>query len=104
MDPKDLADVVAGAVKSAIKEERASFWVEPEQHYQDHLLLKNCAVHQDEMRANHDFVSGVRKTTGRVTKQMQTITVRVGFTGLLVLIAYAVWEYIKTNFLTNFFQ
>lgn len=84
--------------RQIVKEERASFWVEPEQHYKDHLLIQNCEANKDEMRANHEFVMDARKALASTTKQVRTITVRVGYGGLLVLIGYAIYHYVKEQF------
>ena len=83
------------AFRTILKEERANFWVDPEQHYNDHKLVQQCAANQKEILKNNEFVSGVRKATDQTVKQARVITVRMGLTGLIVLIGYALLEYIK---------
>jgi hypothetical protein len=60
IDERKLEEVVSGAVKSALANHTQEFWVAPEQHYKDHLMIQNCAAQQEEMRLNHEFVSSVR--------------------------------------------
>lgn len=66
--------LIKDAVRDVIKEERKSFWVEPEQHYLDHELLKSCRVSAEDRRNNHEFVARVRRnledTRGVVLKSI----------------------------------
>ena len=60
--------LIQTVVSEVYKQHKETFWVDPEQHFLDHQLIRGCAMHQDEMKKNHDFVSDLRRGTGLVRK------------------------------------
>lgn len=61
LTPDDIR-VIAQAVKEAMDEKHATFWIEAEQHYLDHQQLAECRQTRPEWIENHKFVSEIRET------------------------------------------
>jgi len=61
MDEQRLCEMVRDAVREAVAEERKALWVEPEQHFLDHEMLRHCRENSDEWRRNHEFVASLRQ-------------------------------------------
>lgn len=59
---------VEAAVHRALEEQRKHFWVEPEQHFLDHDMLKTCRADRDRWRRNHEFIEGMVEATGTAKK------------------------------------
>lgn len=90
---EQLLSAVRETVERTVNDQLGGdFKIPNKQHFTDHELFQHCKENQDEMRANHEFVSGVRSTK----KQMGKITVKIGYGGLLVFTVYAVWYYFKS--------
>lgn len=88
------AAVIKQIMKEVFEEERESFWVPAEEHYRDHEMLKSCREHGDEMRKNHEFVSGVRSTT-KTVKRASIFSV-IG-TLIAAFFAWIVWSFKTIN-------
>lgn len=61
-------DTLKLALKEVLAEERQAFWIDPEQHYQDHQQLKQCREAMTEMQKNHAFTSNIRTNTDLAKK------------------------------------
>jgi len=61
MDEQALSNMIKEAVRDAIAEERRNLWVEPEQHFLDHDMLRQCRENSDEWRRNHEFIASMRE-------------------------------------------
>ena len=62
-----IADIKA-AVHEVLEEQRRNFWVEPEQHFLDHDMLKVCRLDRDIWRENHRFITDIREGVGTAKK------------------------------------
>ncbi len=60
MSREEIEDIVSACVRQVFEEERASFFIEPEKHYQHHQMMEACAVGRETWRKNHEFVESVR--------------------------------------------
>lgn len=56
-----LGPIISQGVSSALDSYRKDYWVDPETHYQDHMILKNCRNNYDEMRRNHELITDLRE-------------------------------------------
>ncbi|MFA6335945.1 MAG: hypothetical protein WCX48_10445 [Bacteroidales bacterium] len=91
MNEERIAEIVAEAVKAAMKEDRDEFWISQPQHYMDHQLLPQCRKEQDDHRKNHEFITSVR--TGMTWgKKAGWVTITVSTLGFL---GTAIWMAIK---------
>ncbi len=87
MKPEEFKAII----KEAMEEERKSFWVGPEPHYQDHQFIAVCRENMEEMRKNHDFVSSVRSGASVAKKT----SIKTAITVWVVFIIGVVWVQIK---------
>lgn len=87
MEPDEFKMIL----KEVMEEERKSFWIEPERHYQDHQQVMACHKNMEEIRKNHDFISSVR--SGAKIAQKAGITVAI--TSFIVFVVGAVYVQIK---------
>jgi len=79
-------DEIKSAVREAIEEYKTDFWVDAEQHYLHHKLMEECQQKQPEWKANHKFVSDVRKSGG-IAKSVAIkviITAILGYIGVVL--------------------
>lgn len=76
MSREEIEDIVSACVRQVFEEERSSFFIDPERHYQHHQLLEQCAVGRDRWRRNHEFVEGVM--AGAETAKKVGITTAIG--------------------------
>ena len=91
-----MADLTREEQKLIIKEcidevwtkHKEEFWVDPEQHYLDHQLLRGCAANQQEMKANHEFVTELRRGTGLVKKLTLVTSVTTAISGFIYWVFY----------------
>jgi len=73
-----------------MEEQRRNFWVEPEQHFLDHDMLKSCRQDRETWRKNHDFITGVREASGTAKKAgIGFIITAIG--GLFIWMVRVVW-------------
>lgn len=85
---QELTTIVTKALRAAFEAERKSFWVHPEQHYQDHEFLNNCRVHSEDMRKDHEFVKEIRESAALVRQTAWKTTIGIIVTAA---IAFFVW-------------
>lgn len=83
-----MAELTAAEIKSlmheVLEEQRKNFWVEPEQHFLDHDMLKTCRADRDRWRRNHEFIEGMVEATGTAKK--------IGIGGMLAAVGgLALW-------------
>jgi hypothetical protein len=91
MTEERIAEIVAEAVKAAMKEDRNELWISQPQHFMDHQMLAQCRQGQDEWRRNHEFISSVRQGMGW-GKKAGVVAVA---TATVIFIAGAIWMAIK---------
>ncbi len=77
---------IKAAVHAALTEHKEAFWIEAEQHYEDHKAILRCRSQENEK--DHEFVRGVRekKETAIKIGWGMIVVSGVGFAGL------AMWE------------
>jgi hypothetical protein len=90
IDQNELVTIVREAVRAELGGE---FMVPVVKHYNDHELFRSCMEHQSEMKANHEFVSGIRN----IHSQAKDITVKIGLTGAVTFCLYAIYYSIKES-------
>jgi hypothetical protein len=83
-----MAELTAAEIKAllheVLEEQRKNFWVEPEQHFLDHDMLKVCRGDRERWRRNHEFVEGVIDSASTAKK--------IGIGGLLAAIGgFGLW-------------
>ena len=91
-----LRKEIKEAVLDAIKSERKTLWIDPEQHFLDHEMLRHCRLTSEESRKNHEFISSARAGV----EIMKKTSVRVGTMAALGVIITALGMYFK-SFLTG---
>lgn len=77
----------------ALEEQRRTFWVEPEQHFLDHDMLKTCRADRERWRRNHEFVEGMIDSTATAKK--------IGIGGMLAALGGLIVWVIKLAFSTG---
>lgn len=78
MEEEKLARIIATAVDTSLEKKLGSFFIEREQHYQDHV-----------------FVKDVREGTDKLRGMACSAVAKAGITGIVVLLGYGFWEWIK---------
>lgn len=91
MSREEIQDIVSACVRQVFEEERSSFWVAPERHYQHHQLLEQCSVDREKWKKNHEFVEEWRGTVG-TGKKIGFVT---AMTSISAFIIGAIWLAIK---------
>ncbi len=91
MDDDKLREIIKDAVLEAVAEERKAMWIDPEQHFLDHEMLRQCRERSNEWRLNHEFVSTMRAGADVARKT----TWRIVTTGILTFLAASAWLFIK---------
>ncbi len=91
MTRDEIKAVVREAVAEAVQAERQQLWVDPEQHFLDHEMLRRCRENSEEWRRNHEFVAGLREGA----EIMRKTGWRVAATSALTFLAVSVWLAIK---------
>ena len=94
----DIKDEIKLAVHEALREHKDDFWINAEQHYQDHQALLKCRQSENDrarrvefiedmmaldfevIKNNHKFVCGVRK----VIDDSAADAIKIGRKGILV--------------------
>ena len=64
------------------------WFVEPEVHYKDHLLLRSCAENQRVMAMNHEFVTEIRESAATIRKVSLKVAVAALVTAFISFIVY----------------
>ena len=73
LSKEEYKELMRECIKEVLVETHQEFQIDPEIHYQEHLMLRGCATRQEEMRLNHDFVTAVRQNAGSA-KRIALIT------------------------------
>jgi len=84
---EEYKELIHECVTEVFEKHKKEAWVDPQQHYLDHQMLRICSANQEEMRKNHDFVTGMREGTDLVRKY--SIITMVG----MVVTAICAWVY-----------
>lgn len=87
----EIEDIVSSCVRQVFEEERTSFFIEPEKHYQHHQLMAQCMSGRDRWRKNHEFVEEIQGNLAKV-KSAGFIT---AFLSILGFIGAALVFYVK---------
>jgi len=91
MDDQSLRELIREAVRDAVVEERKALWVEPEQHFLDHEMLRQCRENSDEWRRNHEFVASLRQGAD----VMKRTGWRMAATSVVTFLAAGAWLLFK---------
>lgn len=79
-------EAIKAAVVAALTEHKEAFWVEAEQHYQDHQAILKCR--SQENLKDHEFIRGIR--------EQKDVAYKIGWKmfviGGLGFIGIAAWE------------
>ena len=85
--PDDI-EAIAGAVKTAIEQKHAEFWIEAEQHFLDHQQLAECRQLKGEWLKNHEFTAELRKNTNTAKRIILKTTIGGIVTAIIAWIVY----------------
>lgn len=99
--------MIKDAVRAAIAEERAEFWVNAEQHYLDHQALLKCRAGEEPRRRRTEFINDLMKLgeervkesvrLGIAIQERQAEAIKIGWrmlvTGSLRLVVYGALGY-----------
>ena len=97
LNEAELKLLIQEAVGIAFENHTTEFYVDPESHYQDHLLIRGCAENQDEMRKNHEFTAAVRDGTDILKKRSVVVLVTTAIGFFIWMMVEAVRHWVSTT-------